>query len=267
MSESSSVPSGPEPLTPTDRLIVALDVETEDRAIQLVENLSGAVGMFKVGCRLFTAAGPGLVKEIKGRGGKVFLDLKYHDIPNVVAAAAVEAARLGITLMTLHASGGEVMLRTTADAVRAFCETEGINRPRLLGVTVLTSLGFRDLQKVFVRDRIDVVVAGLAALASEAGMDGVVTSPQEALLVRHRVRREEFIVVTPGVRPSWASIGDDQQRVLTPREALQEGADYVVVGRPVTAAPDPAEAAAKIVEEMRAYVVEHRDEEFRRRFQ
>ncbi len=263
---SSLAPSKTENLTPRDRLIVALDVKTRADAMTLVNHLSGRVGMFKVGSQLFTAAGPDLVREIVAEGHKIFLDLKYHDIPSTVASACIEAARLGATLLTLHSSGGEAMLRTASQAVREFCQEHVQEQPKLLAVTVLTSFGISDLKTIFVRDRLETVVTGLAELAARAGMDGVVTSPHEAMLVRHKVDRKSFVIVTPGIRPPWAA-PLDQRRVLGPREALQEGADYIVVGRPIIGAPDPAEAAARVVEEIRAYTIESRNEEFRRHFQ
>ncbi|MBI4468204.1 MAG: orotidine-5'-phosphate decarboxylase [Acidobacteria bacterium] len=252
-------------LTPRDRLIVALDVDSAARALELVKALSGTAGMFKIGSQLFTAEGPPIVSAVVEQGEKVFLDLKFHDIPNTVAASCREATRLGVSLMTLHASGGSRMLREAAEAVSRECRERNLTRPQLLAITLLTSLGVADLREIHIRDRFEEVVPGLAELAMRAGLDGVVTSPQEALLVRHRVGREDFLVVTPGVRPSWA-VRNDQQRVLTPREALQEGADYIVVGRPIIAASDPREAAAAVVEEIRGFVVEERNEAFRRRF-
>lgn len=237
---------------PRDRLVIALDVEARARALELVDQLKGLAGLFKIGSQLFTAEGPDLVRQIVRRETKVFLDLKFHDIPSTVARAGIEAARLGVAMFNVHASGGAEMMRAVAEAVSEAAEREGFTRPVILAVTVLTSLMPKDLQQVFVRERIDHVVTGLAKLAADSGLDGVVSSPQEAMLIRHHVDRPDFVILTPGVRPAWAQ-SHDQKRVLTPSEALQEGADYIVVGRPVTESDDPAEAARRIVSEIEAY--------------
>jgi len=237
---------------PRDRLVIALDVETRAKALELVDQLKDLVGMFKIGSQLFTAEGPELVREIVRRETKVFLDLKFHDIPSTVAKAGVEATRLGVALFNVHASGGAEMMRAVAEAVHKIAEREGLMRPVILAVTVLTSLMSQDLKQVFVTERIDQVVTGLAMLAAESGLDGVVSSPQEAMLIRHQVNRPEFVILTPGIRPAWAQT-HDQKRALTPTEALQEGADYIVVGRPVTESDDPAEATRRILSEIEAF--------------
>lgn len=237
---------------PRNRLVIALDVETRARALALVDQLKELAGWFKIGSQLFTAEGPDLVREIVRRDVNVFLDLKFHDIPSTVAKAGVEATRLGVAMFNVHAMGGAEMMRTVAEAVTQMAEREGIRRPVILAVTLLTSLGPNDVKQIFIAERIDRVVTGLAKLAAESGLDGVVSSPQEAMLIRHHVNRTGFVILAPGIRPSWAA-AHDQKRVLTPTEALQEGADYIVVGRPVTEHPDPAAAARRILEEIEAF--------------
>jgi orotidine-5'-phosphate decarboxylase len=232
----------PPPLSPKDRLIVALDVPTAPQATALVDRLAGQVGMFKVGSQLFTALGPDFVKDLVSRGEKVFLDLKYHDIPNTVAAAVGEASRLGVSLLTVHALGGRAMIEAAMGALPAL-------GTRLLAVTVLTSHDQETLAQIGVGGEVAEWVRRLAVLAREANADGVVASPHEVGLIREACG-PEIVVVTPGVRPAGAA-RDDQARAATPAAALAAGADYLVVGRPIIEARDPAEAAAAIVTEMR----------------
>ena len=239
------------PRTPRERLVVALDVETCAEALDLVASLRGAVGMFKVGKQLFTAEGPDLVRRIVGLGERVFLDLKYHDIPATVAKASIEAARLGVSILNIHASGGREMLRDATRAVAEFCAAERIDRPVVLAVTVLTSLDDALLAETGVAGGTAAQVVRLARLARECGADGVVASPLEIGLIRREVARENFVVLTPGIRPAGEARGD-QRRVMTPAEAVAAGADYLVVGRPVTAAADPRAAAEAIVRETEA---------------
>ena len=222
-----------------DRLVVALDFPDGKSALAMAGRLRGEVGLFKVGKQLFTAEGPGLVRELVGNGDQVFLDLKYHDIPNTVAGAVEAAVRLGVGLVNVHASGGRAMLRAAAQAAQG-------SRTRVLGVTVLTSLGEADLAEVGFAEPPGRLVLRLACLAREAGLDGVVASPNEIGLLRGAMGRD-FLIVTPGVRPAEAWT-QDQVRVATPQEALWAGADYIVVGRPITQAPDPAAAARTIVQ-------------------
>lgn len=224
-----------------DRLIVALDVPGADEARRLVDRLTGHVGLFKVGQQLFTAAGPGFVRELVGRGERVFLDLKYHDIPNTVAGAVSAAARLGLALVDVHALGGRAMLEAAAGARPAM-------GARLLAITVLTSHDEQTLRELGLEGPLRAAVARLARLAQSAGADGVVASPHEIALVREACG-PDFLIVTPGIRPAGARAGD-QARAATPAAAVRAGADYLVVGRPVTEAPDPAAAAQAIVEEM-----------------
>lgn len=239
-----------------DRLIFALDVESIREAEQYVRRLLGEVGLFKVGKQLFLHAGPEIVRRIRRLGGEVFLDLKFHDIPRTVARASVEATRLGVRMLDLHAAGSVGMMEETASDVRRVCRQEDLRRPQLLAVTVLTSLTRDDLRRVGVRSRVEDQVVRLALLARDAGMDGVVTSPLEIKAIR-RECGGRFRIVTPGVRP--AGVGqDDQKRVLTPAEAVRLGANYVVVGRPIRDARDPRAAARGIVAEMEGVAVGRR---------
>ena len=228
------------------KIIFALDVETRADAERWVTLLTGHVGMFKVGKQLFTACGPDIVRMIRERGGEVFLDLKYHDIPNTVAMATVEAARLGATLCNLHALGGYEMMAATRQALDRECS--GKERPRVLAVTILTSSTEETLKGVGIDLPVPEMVVKLAKLAQSAGIDGVVASPLETPLIREACGKE-FLIVTPGVRPSFAAV-NDQKRIMTPAEAVQAGADYLVIGRPIAAAPDPVAASETIVDEI-----------------
>ena len=232
-----------------NKLIIALDVDTADEARRLFSLLGAEAGMFKIGSQLFTAAGPQLVREIVARGARVFLDLKFHDIPNTVAAASREAVRLGVSLFNVHAAGGSEMMRRAAEATGETAEREGLPRPALVAVTLLTSADAGVLAEVGVAVALEEQVKVLAKLTASSGLDGVVASPHEIAPVRAAVARENFLLVTPGVRPS-ASAHDDQRRVMTPAEAVRAGADYIVVGRAILNAPDPLRAAQEIVAEM-----------------
>lgn len=227
------------------KIIFALDVNGLGEIDRFAGLLSGKVGMFKVGKELFTACGREAVTAVQRHGGEVFLDLKFHDIPNTVARAMVEAARMGVQLVNLHALGGYEMMETTAKAVR---EEFGDERPRLLAVTILTSSTAETLRRVGIGHPVDQMVVRLARLAQEAGMDGVVASPREIGLIREACG-PDFLIVTPGVRPSFAAL-DDQKRIMTPVEAVDEGADYLVIGRPIARADDPVVAAELIVDEI-----------------
>lgn len=233
-----------------ERLIFALDVDSLDEACNWVERLHEQVGVFKVGKQLFTRCGPEVVRMIRARGGEVFLDLKYHDIPNTVAMAGVEALRLGVRMFNVHALGGaEMMVRLVAE-VDKIAPRGTPERPLLLAVTILTSSTDATLRGLGIDRPVTEMVPRLAKLAKDAGMDGVVASPQEVGLIRE-VCGADFAIVTPGVRPATASL-DDQQRVMTPGEALRAGADYLVIGRPISAAADPTAAATAILAEMHA---------------
>jgi orotidine-5'-phosphate decarboxylase len=224
-------------------VFVALDVPDLARAVALAKAVRPHVGGVKVGLEFITALGPAGVREIVSLGLPVFADVKFHDIPNTVAGAAREIARLGCTLFNVHASGGAAMMRAAKDAAAALDP-----KVKVLGVTVLTSLTEDDLRAVGQADNTGQQVARLAALAKQSGLDGVVCSPQEIALVR-RICGPDFLIVTPGVRPSGAALAD-QARVMTPAEAMSAGADVLVVGRPITAAADPAAAAAAIAAEV-----------------
>ena len=228
-------------MNPKDRLIVALDVDNKERAQVLVDELAPHVGMFKVGKELFTAEGPQIVRSIVEGGGRVFLDLKFHDIPNTVAKAVGAAAQLGAFFVTLHIAGGRAMLEAAASALPA----EGT---QLLGVTVLTSHTDATLMETGMRGTVVETVRQLARLAHESGIDGVVCSPHEIALVRETAG-DGMVIVTPGIRPKGAAKGD-QARVTTPGEALRLGCDYIVVGRPITEAASPSDAAKAIVDEL-----------------
>ena len=234
--------------TMRSRLIFALDVASFREALDLVDRLKNDVGMFKVGKQLFLHAGPQIVSEIRAHGGEVFLDLKFHDIPRTVAKAGAEATRLGVRMFDLHASGSVQMMRRTINEVAKVRRTEHLSRPKILAVTVLTSLNQEDLKRVGVRSGVESQVVRLARLARESGMDGVVASPLEIAPIRRECGRK-FLIVTPGVRPPKGA-PDDQKRVLTPEAAIRAGADYLVVGSPIRNAADPVAAARAIVAAM-----------------
>lgn len=231
-----------------ERLIVALDLDDLDLATELVRSLAQEVGMFKIGKQLFTHAGPQAVRLIQDLGGEIFLDLKFHDIPNTVAKAAIEATRLGVKMFNVHASGSLEMMRLTVKEVERVSRQQKLRRPIMLGVTVLTSLGQEDLQRLGVEHKIADQVVRLALLTKEAGMDGVVASPHEVADIRHACG-QRFVIVTPGIR-SAESQRNDQQRVMTPADAVRAGVDYIVVGRPILEAQNPVMAARAIVAEM-----------------
>lgn len=226
-------------------LIVALDLPTAEDALGLVDRLGEPADYYKVGAQLFTRAGPPLIQDLKDRGKKVFLDLKYHDIPHTVARAVEAAAELGVDMLTIHASGGEAMMRAARDAV-------GDDGPTLVGVTLLTSFTAADVEQVWdkelrsLRDE----VARLSGLAAEAGLDGVVSSALEVEALK-RKHGGDFVVVTPGIRPA-GEVAGDQVRTATPGEAVRAGADYLVIGRPVHAAADPVAVLASILDEVAA---------------
>lgn len=233
-------------IEPRQRLIIALDVPTAAEARGLVAELRDHVGAFKVGMQLFTAAGPEFVRELTAAGDKVFLDLKFHDIPNTVASAAVEAARLGVWMLNVHAAGGREMMQRTREAVDEACKNEQLTPPKLIAVTVLTSSDRTTLAEIGIEREVDEQVAALASLTEQAGFDGVVASPHEVELVRRTVANPAFLIVTPGIRPISAT-NDDQRRVMTFAAAVAAGSDYVVVGRPVTRADDRIAAVEQML--------------------
>ena len=236
-------------LTAKERLVLALDVDDFKKAEELVEKLGDYVGVFKVGNQLFTAEGAKVVNMINKRGGKVFLDLKYHDIPNTVARAAEVATKLGVYIFDLHTSGGYEMMKAAAEARNKISLDLGLRKPLILGVTLLTSINQEILEKdLGIKRRLEEQVVHLARLAKTAGLDGVVASPREIKGIR-KACGEDFIILTPGIRPAGKSF-DDQKRIMTPQEAIRLGADFLVIGRPIRDAANPVEAAKEILKEM-----------------
>ena len=235
-----------------DQLLVALDVESSARAIALADALRGSVGGFKIGSRLFTSEGPSIVHRLVDKGDRVFLDLKFHDIPNTVAQAVSAAALLGVWMVNVHASGGTKMMQAAREAAREAAARTGTKPPIVIAVTVLTSMDAPALKEIgsgseSVLDQ----VTRLAELTKAAGLDGVVASPQETAVIRQRCGRE-FVIVTPGIRGGGAGTAgtDDQERTMGPREAIAAGASYIVVGRPIIAASNPRAAAELIADEI-----------------
>jgi orotidine-5'-phosphate decarboxylase len=239
------------PRDPRDLVFVALDVEGLAQAEALMDRLDGVITRYKIGNQLFTASGPAAVEAVQKRGAEVFLDLKFHDIPNTVAGAAREAARMGVFMFDVHASGGRAMMRAAAEGAAAAARERKVRRPLAIAVTVLTSLDRRTLQRELgVAASVEGHVLRLCDLAREAGLDGCVASPNEISAIRNGLGRD-WVIVTPGVRPAGAAL-DDQSRVATPGDAARAGAHFLVVGRPITAAPDPARAAQAILAELPA---------------
>ncbi|HEX4641622.1 MAG TPA: orotidine-5'-phosphate decarboxylase [Chthoniobacterales bacterium] len=227
-------------LSARDRLIVALDFPTQAKALTLVSALGDAVSTYKIGLQLYTAAGPAVVQAVAANGAKVFLDLKLHDIPNTVAKAVAAAGELGVQMLTVHLAGGSAMLRAAVQAKAPHLS--------LLGVTVLTSATQETLGETGIGAPLRDHVSSIAELGRRSGITGFITSPREAGLLREQLG-PDAILVTPGVRPDWAA-ADDQKRFTTPRQAIESGADYLVIGRPITAAPDARAAVNRIVEEL-----------------
>lgn len=237
-------------LSAKERLIFALDVDNFEAARQWVEMLHENVGVFKIGKQLFTRCGPDVVKMVHEHGGEVFLDLKYHDIPNTVAKAAVEACRMGVKIFNVHALGGAEMMERTVAEVEAYCAEAGVEKPLMLAVTILTSSSQETLRQVGIDRPVEEMVVRLARLAKDSGFGGVVASAQEAAMIREACG-EDFAIVTPGVRPAFAA-ADDQKRIMTPARAIAAGATSLVVGRPISAAADPKAAAGLILDEIEA---------------
>ncbi len=237
----------PSPLFPRERIFVGLDTPDIDKAARIAKSLVGTVGGVKIGKELFTAQGPDGVRVAAG-GAPLFLDLKFHDIPNTVAGAIRAAVHLRPRIVNVHASGGRAMMMAAAEAAREAAEDLGVERPRVIAVTVLTSLDAADLEEVGQMGPPAAQVERLARLAQASGLDGVVCSPREIARLREACG-PDFLLVVPGIRPSWAAAGD-QKRIMTPAEAVAAGADHIVIGRPITAAEDPLAAARRIVAEL-----------------
>ena len=233
------------------KIIIALDVKNKEEARKVLESLPEA-RVFKVGLELFTAEGPGMIDLVKSYGKEVFLDLKLHDIPNTVAGAVRAAVKHGVSMLTLHTSGGREMMKKAVETARETAEKENKPLPLLLGVTVLTSLKDDDLKEIGFSAGTREQVLRLARLATEAGIEGLVCSPQEIDLLRAELG-QEIKIITPGIRPAWAE-AQDQKRIKTPAEAIKKGADFLVIGRPITQAQPPAEAFARVVRELEAAV-------------
>lgn len=235
-----------------DRIVLALDVDTEERALQLVKDLKDYVGVFKVGMQLFNSIGPRIVENINELGGQVFVDLKLHDIPNTVSAAGRVLTRLNCYMLNVHAAGGREMMKKLTEEVAAEAARQGIKTPLTLAVTVLTSISQPELEKdMFIKDiKLEELVVNWALMAKESGISGVVCSPQEIKAIREACGAD-FKIVTPGIRPAWSE-KNDQKRITTPSKAIALGADYIVIGRPITGAADPVEAAHKIIQELEA---------------
>lgn len=231
-------------------ILVALDVESAAKAIALVDLLRDSVGGFKIGKQLFTAEGPSMVRELTGRGDRVFLDLKFHDIPNTVAGAVQSAVATGAWMVNVHASGGSAMMAAAAEAAKKTADALSRPRPLVIAVTVLTSMNDRSLREIGVERTMMDQVVHLARLAQSAGLDGVVASPLEVAAIRNACGAD-FQIVTPGIRPAEQQGKDDQARTMTPAEAMAAGSSYMVIGRPITAAPNPREAAEKIAASLR----------------
>jgi len=236
-------------LTTKERLVLALDVDNFKKAEELVSKLNNYVGVFKIGSQLFTAEGAKVVNMLNERGGKVFLDLKFHDIPNTVARAAEVATKSGVYIFNVHTSGGYEMMKAAAEASEKISLALGVRKPLILGVTLLTSINQEILEKeIGIKKRLEEQVVHLAKLAKAAGLDGVVASPREIKEIR-KACGENFVILTPGIRPAGKS-SDDQKRIMTPREAIKLGADFLVIGRPIRNAFNPVEAAKEILKEM-----------------
>ncbi|HEB72651.1 MAG TPA: orotidine-5'-phosphate decarboxylase [Nitrospirae bacterium] len=235
-----------------EKLIVALDAPTIDQAKRMIDKIGGRVKWLKIGSQLFTGAGPEAVEMVKKAGCKVFLDLKYHDIPATVSGAVKTAVEMGVDMMNIHALAGRKTLETAIRSVNELCAGSDVAKPLMIAVTILTSMDAEDLAEIGIEREPGEMVTRLAAMAKKAGMDGVVASPEETGLIKNTLG-ERFVVVTPGIRPEWAG-KDDQKRTKTPAEAIRSGSDYIVIGRPILKSDDPADAVRRTFEEMSSAV-------------
>lgn len=235
-------------MQPNERLIVALDVDSKEKAMELAEMLISHVGMFKIGMELFYSCGPEIVKSIRSLGGRIFIDLKLHDIPNTVYRATRVLTRYGANIINVHTAGGMEMMRAASEAASEEAQHQGIDRPLVIAVTVLTSMGQQELNQLGVSGNLNDRVRSWAKMAQNSGLDGVVASALEAPAIRQACG-QSFAVITPGIRPTGSYAGD-QKRVVTPADAIKAGATYLVVGRPITAAPNPTEVARQVLREM-----------------
>lgn len=233
-----------------EQIIVALDVSTADEARKHITDLREYVGAFKIGLQLFSAVGASFVREVVADGTKLFLDVKFHDIPNTVAKASVEVARLGVWMFNIHALGGGEMMRETVKTVRGFCNKENMLPPKIIGVTVLTSSNQETLDEVGINAEVRRQVLNLAKLSEKCGLDGVVASPHEIEIIRQNIENKDFLIVTPGIRSKMSETFDDQKRVMSPVEAIKCGADYLVIGRPILQADDKILAVKSILAEI-----------------
>ena len=251
-----------------EKIIVALDVETVREAREIIAELREEVGAFKIGLQLFTSAGASFVSEMVASDINVFLDVKFHDIPNTVAKASLEVARLGVWMFNVHAVGGGEMMRKSVEEVKRFCEKENLIQPKIIGVTVLTSSNRETLRETGIEKETGEQVVTLAQLAAKYGLDGVVASPHEVNLIRENVQRKDFLIVTPGIRSSRFKVQgsksederpktqsqfetyEDQRRVMTANEAVRSGSDYLVIGRPILQAKDKILAVREIIKEI-----------------
>lgn len=236
--------------TADDRLIVALDVDSFDKMKALVDELGDLISYYKVGMELYYSAGSDTIRYLKEHGKKVFLDLKLHDIPNTVGHSVASVTRLGVNLITVHAAGGRAMMHAASRYAKITADELGVERPKILAVTVLTSFDDQGWQEVGGHLPIQEHVLELAALAKSSGVDGVVASPREAASIREMAGKDDFLIVTPGIRPSFAQT-DDQKRIATPSQAFKDGSSMLVIGRPITQAIDPCAAARLILKEIK----------------
>jgi len=233
-----------------EKICLALDVDTFQEAERLSKRLHKWIGTFKIGSQLFTSEGRKVVEAIQKTGANVFLDLKYHDIPNTVVNSAKVATKMGVYMFDVHSLGGFNMMKAVTEQVREEAEKNNLRKPFILAITVLTSMSEEDLKSdLLVNVSLTDYITHLASRAQRAGLDGVVCSPKEIKLIR-KACGDDFVIVTPGIRPSWSVTKDDQKRITTPKEAIKNGANYIVVGRPILKADDPERAAAKLLEEI-----------------